>query len=141
MLIYTNKCPWDGLDEFPPESDPIREKVIQWFVEFVNENVELEEDVYLVSMMDLLPRERMQLFGTCSINRSLRDRRKRRRLKRERADRHSSSRAGSLPFGVVSTDIFNEQSSQIHGIQNMVEEIKTFGRRVYHRSIRWMMVD
>ena len=70
MLIYTNKCPWDGLDEFPPESDPIREKVIQWFVEFVNENVELEEDVYLVSMMDLLPRERMQLFGTCSINRA-----------------------------------------------------------------------
>jgi len=68
MLIYTNRCPWDGLDEFPPESDPIREKVIQWFVEFVNENVELEEDVYLVSMMDLLPQERMQLFGTCSIN-------------------------------------------------------------------------
>jgi len=68
MLIYTNKCPWDGLDEFPPESDPLVRKVFEWFVEFTNENVELKEDVYLVSMMDLLPQERMQLFGTCSIN-------------------------------------------------------------------------
>jgi len=68
MLIYTNKCPWDGLDEFPPESDPLIRKTIRWFVEFTNGNVELKEDVYLVSMMDLLPRERTQLFGTCSIN-------------------------------------------------------------------------
>ena len=68
MLIYTNKCPWDGLDEFPPESDPLIKKVLEWFVECVNENVELKEEVYLVSMMNLLPRERMELFGTCSIN-------------------------------------------------------------------------
>ncbi len=68
MLIYTNKCPWEGLDEFPEESNPIIRKVFEWFVEYVNENVELEEDVYLVSMMDLLPQERMQLFGICTIN-------------------------------------------------------------------------
>lgn len=68
MLIYTNKCPWEGLDEFPPTDNPLIEKVFEWFVECVNENVELEEDVYLVSMAALLPQERMQLFGTCSIN-------------------------------------------------------------------------
>lgn len=68
MLIYTNKCPWKDLDEFPPEKDEIIRKVLGWFADYINENVGLEEDVYLISTMGLTPKERAQLFGNYCIN-------------------------------------------------------------------------
>jgi hypothetical protein len=67
MLILSEKCPWHGRDILPI-TDPTIKQILELFVEFVNKRYSLQEDIYLISLIEIEPHERKELFGSCMIN-------------------------------------------------------------------------